>query len=269
MATRASISHEMIEGIRARLLERRRGLFDDVDGVEDDLRAIEESREAEPESRAQAEAIARLLNRAREKDRAELEDINRALAKIPAGAYGVCERCQEPIGFRRLRAVPATRHCIHCGRELEAAGPSAGQRSEPRAHRAIPAEYGDMDDEELAEAVREWIATVGDPDLLRVQVRCHGGVVRLSGDLPSEPQRQVLTQIVVDGMGLELLDRLRVIDVDRERPGRAAEEDAVPAEERVPAGRGMQPLAAVRPSVPEDEGEPSASPPDSPLPETQ
>ena len=60
-----------------------------------------------------------------------------------------------------------------------------------------------------------------------------------------------------------------MIGVDRERGGRATDEGALPVEERVMAGGGMQPLAAERWGVPEDEGEPSASAPTSPIPETE
>jgi DnaK suppressor protein len=41
-----------------------------------------------------------------------LSDIERALAKIDAGTYGMCERCDKPIGEERLRARPWARLCI-------------------------------------------------------------------------------------------------------------------------------------------------------------
>jgi len=43
-----------------------------------------------------------------------LSDIDDALAKIDAGAYGVCEQCSEAIGDARLEAMPAARLCIAC-----------------------------------------------------------------------------------------------------------------------------------------------------------
>jgi DnaK suppressor protein len=267
----SSIPREKLESIRRRLLDRQRALLDDVDGLEADLRAIEEGREAEPEARSQGEAMARLLDRVRERDRHELQEIYRALAKIPSGVYGVCESCRAPIPPERLEAAPETRHCLECERRPETAVP--GRHFEPRAHRAPPGEYLDLDDEELAEAVRERLRAHGDPDLLGVDLRCHGGVVRLSGTVPSEGQRQILVQIVADGMGLEVLDRLRVAPLDREGGPDVSEPlpepEGPPVEERIPAGRGMQPLAREPWSPPPDEGEPPETPSESPTPETE
>jgi RNA polymerase-binding transcription factor DksA len=265
------LPRDTVDAIRRRLLDRQRGLFAGVDGIEDDLARLEERGEAEPETQAQADAMARLLDRVRERDRGELEDISRALGKIAAGAYGRCEGCGRPIAVERLEALPEARRCIACERELRTAASGPPRRFEPGSHRPVPAEYRDLDDDELAEAVRERLRAAEDPDLLRADVRCHGGTVRLSGDVPSEAQRQVLVQIVADGMGLDVLDRLRVLALDREREGEGgvAEGPAEPAEERVPAGRGMQPLAAERWSVPADEGEPPEAAPDAPIPERE
>lgn len=264
------MSREVVDGLRRTLLGRRRVLLEGFEGAEADIRLLEESREAEGETRAQTEAMARLLDRVRERDRHELEEIQRALAKIPAGAYGVCEGCAEPIAVDRLRASPEARRCVACEGRLETKSPVPSKPFLPGSHREVPAEYRDLDDEELAEAVRERLRAHGDPDLLGVDVRCHAGVVRLSGAIPSEQQRDVLAQIVSDGMGLEVLDRLRTAGTDREGvaelPG-AEEEAGEPLEERIPAGRGMRPLAAEPWTPTEDEGDAPATPPDSPIPE--
>ncbi len=51
-------------------------------------------------------------------DRAEVletaEAIRSALVKLEAGYYGVCERCEGPIPFERLEALPAARACVAC-----------------------------------------------------------------------------------------------------------------------------------------------------------
>jgi RNA polymerase-binding protein DksA len=41
-----------------------------------------------------------------------LGEIDRALAKIDAGTFGICERCGQPIGEDRLRARPWATLCI-------------------------------------------------------------------------------------------------------------------------------------------------------------
>ena len=45
--------------------------------------------------------------------RSELDEVERALAKIDDGTYGRCEVCGEPIAEPRLEAMPATRFCIN------------------------------------------------------------------------------------------------------------------------------------------------------------
>jgi RNA polymerase-binding protein DksA len=263
-------TRQTVDRIRRTLLGRQRALFAGVDGMEEDLRLLEEDRPAERETRGQEESMVRLLDRVRERDRHQLEEIQRALAKIAAGAYGLCEGCRAPIDVGRLLATPEARRCVECERGLEAALPTPRRPFEPGTHRGVPADYRDLDDDELAEAVRERLRAHGDPDLLGVALRCHGGVVRLSGEIPSESQRQVILQLVADGMGLEVLDRLRVVGVDRERDWEAPPpEETPPAEERIPAGRGMRPLAPERWAVPEDEGEPPETAPDAPIPEKE
>ena len=44
--------------------------------------------------------------------RSELDEVERALAKLDDGTYGVCEASGEPIPLPRLEAMPATRFCI-------------------------------------------------------------------------------------------------------------------------------------------------------------
>jgi RNA polymerase-binding transcription factor DksA len=44
--------------------------------------------------------------------RLELRDVERAMQKLAAGAYGRCERCHEPIADARLAAMPAARFCV-------------------------------------------------------------------------------------------------------------------------------------------------------------
>jgi RNA polymerase-binding transcription factor DksA len=51
-----------------------------------------------------------------------LADLDRGLALLADGTYGVCERCGEPIGAERLLARPAARTCILCARSSSRGG---------------------------------------------------------------------------------------------------------------------------------------------------
>lgn len=47
------------------------------------------------------------------------EQTARALARIAAGTYGVCESCGNPIGKRRLQAFPRATLCLSCKQRQE------------------------------------------------------------------------------------------------------------------------------------------------------
>ena len=66
--------------------------------------SLSEPMDAAEQTREQDDGVA-LANR----DRALLGDIEHALAKFETGDYGVSELSGEPIGFRRLQAVPWAR----------------------------------------------------------------------------------------------------------------------------------------------------------------
>lgn len=48
-----------------------------------------------------------------------LLQIERALARIDEGTYGVCERCATPIGKQRLMAFPRATLCLKCKQQEE------------------------------------------------------------------------------------------------------------------------------------------------------
>ena len=52
-------------------------------------------------------------------DRHILQLIREALDRIEDNSYGICVNCEDPIGPRRLDAVPWTRLCIRCQGLLE------------------------------------------------------------------------------------------------------------------------------------------------------
>jgi RNA polymerase-binding transcription factor DksA len=46
--------------------------------------------------------------------RAAVDEIDRALAKIDGGNYGICEKCGQPIPKARLKALPYAALCVQC-----------------------------------------------------------------------------------------------------------------------------------------------------------
>jgi DnaK suppressor protein len=50
--------------------------------------------------------------------RAHLGDLDRALARLSAGGYVLCERCHSRISTARLAALPAGRTCFECANNV-------------------------------------------------------------------------------------------------------------------------------------------------------
>jgi DnaK suppressor protein len=49
----------------------------------------------------------------------QIREIRSAMERIEDGVYGSCERCEEPIGKRRLDALPWARLCVNCQAQQE------------------------------------------------------------------------------------------------------------------------------------------------------
>jgi RNA polymerase-binding transcription factor DksA len=72
--------------------------FDEETGGEGDAMSIERERDLAMSAQA----------------RAAIDEIDRALAKIVTGTYGICERCHQPIMKARLKALPYASLCVQC-----------------------------------------------------------------------------------------------------------------------------------------------------------
>ena len=44
----------------------------------------------------------------------DMQKIDRAIADLDAGRYGVCEDCNEQIAPKRLKALPFATRCVEC-----------------------------------------------------------------------------------------------------------------------------------------------------------
>ena len=73
--------------------------------------------DAEEESLADLLVDVNLADIAREVQ--EVRDIDGALRRILAGAYGICVSCGESIDHRRLDAYPTAKRCLECQRTYD------------------------------------------------------------------------------------------------------------------------------------------------------
>ena len=65
------------------------------------------------------ESLAATENRLRDREKFLLRKIEKALATMEEGEYGLCEECADPIGYARLKARPVATLCIDCKEEQE------------------------------------------------------------------------------------------------------------------------------------------------------
>ena len=107
-----------IEAVKRRLTEERSVILEECRRLaEDPSRPGEDAVDGVAAEGHPADRAAETLDRGIElslEDNAEhlLEAIDSALARVEAGSYGMCERCDKPIGEERLRARPWATLCI-------------------------------------------------------------------------------------------------------------------------------------------------------------
>jgi DnaK suppressor protein len=89
---------------RDRLLERRERLVERLAAAALRVRS----------AAARGGVVADDANEARRQMFLELAAVDRALAHLTLGTFGVCERCGRALGTQRLRADPEARWCLEC-----------------------------------------------------------------------------------------------------------------------------------------------------------
>jgi len=110
---------ESLDRLRAQLERQRADLRSEIehegaDPDTDELTFVDDpgfsDRSHSTEERSRLISVVRAL-------RSNLHDVDRGLAKLSAGTYGICERCGSLITADRLEAIPWTVLCIDCKRK--------------------------------------------------------------------------------------------------------------------------------------------------------
>lgn len=92
------------------MLKKRDEVFE-AHRLSDESRIILSEHDTELGDTAQKDAIADVLRILDEIEQKEIQDINRALARMELGEYGSCEVCGKGIEVERLEAIPWTSVC--------------------------------------------------------------------------------------------------------------------------------------------------------------
>ncbi|MFN4260347.1 MAG: TraR/DksA family transcriptional regulator [Gemmataceae bacterium] len=75
----------------------------------------------------------------------ELAQIERAIARMAQGSYGICEGCQRKIPVARLNVLPYSTMCVTCQREFELYGTWSDERSGGDWEKVSDSDYEDRE----------------------------------------------------------------------------------------------------------------------------
>jgi DnaK suppressor protein len=101
------------------LESRKEQIMKNIDGVHNELNqlnSLELNDEGDYASANNNSMIESAIVKQQEK---ELQEIGVTLGKISAGTYGICEMCEDLIGFQRLKVKPHAIYCIDCREIVE------------------------------------------------------------------------------------------------------------------------------------------------------
>ena len=102
-----------IEYFREFLKNRLEELLDHTDDTVSDM-IVPKENFPDPADRASLETDRNFMLRIRDRELKLINKINKALHRIDNDTFGICEKCEEEISFKRLEARPVTTQCIDC-----------------------------------------------------------------------------------------------------------------------------------------------------------
>jgi DnaK suppressor protein len=123
----AELTTEQLGELKARLDERRAALVASIEGRQSEERDGPGREVGDEMDEATLEGALGMSSKLLERDVRILREIDRALAKMRDGTYGLCEGTGEPIGYERLRHAPWARYGIAYQEELEREARTRGQ----------------------------------------------------------------------------------------------------------------------------------------------
>ncbi len=108
-----------LKRFRDLLMEERKTIIEKANRTLAEEATLDVSELPDEIDQASAEYNQSFIFRLRDREKWYLSKIDRAIKKIDAGEFGICEECEEPISMKRLEARPVTTLCIRCKEEQE------------------------------------------------------------------------------------------------------------------------------------------------------
>ncbi len=109
------LSNKEVEELHQILLQLRIELKEFVDKSEGGTKPVElDQCTVGRLSRIDSIQMQQMAKANREQHQMRLKQITQALRRIDDDDYGYCRRCEEPIGYPRLKARPESPFCLSC-----------------------------------------------------------------------------------------------------------------------------------------------------------
>lgn len=116
-----SLDKYLLSQFKSGLQEQQRELLQTIEKAEKEIRDLAGSVPLDAIDLSCFTASKEFLFARASQNRSRLRLIQRALEHIHDGSFGVCVECGDPIGLKRLQAVPWASHCIHCQEQSDVA----------------------------------------------------------------------------------------------------------------------------------------------------
>lgn len=98
---------------------RKEQISKNISGVNDELDQLSRLELNDEGDHAAANNNSMVESAIVQQQQQELREIDVTLGKISAGDYGICEMCEDDIGFQRLKVKPHAIYCIDCREIVE------------------------------------------------------------------------------------------------------------------------------------------------------
>ena len=122
----STLTPEQLNELRVRLEQDRASLQAEIDDLQTEF--VNAENNYDPEFSGYGNHMAETGTEIFDQERgvaiqqslkAQLAEVEHALAKFEDGTYGICENCGKPISFERLQAWPQATLCINDKERLE------------------------------------------------------------------------------------------------------------------------------------------------------
>lgn len=106
-----------IDEIKKQLLARKQELESELTRLSRER--VSDDQVQDPGDQALSSTMENLRNSLQDADLEEYNKINKALAKIEDGTYGICIDCSQPISEKRLKLFQNATRCLSCQEAFE------------------------------------------------------------------------------------------------------------------------------------------------------